>query len=98
MPTAGTQAAGLYRPNTMGAVQHTAAARPAQEAPPPVPRPTTPGQQFNLEGTIGDYYGWREPVSGKWKPPKRAMPTDPAARKYLEDFRRMVYGAVFGRR
>jgi hypothetical protein len=49
----------------------------------------------DLDGTIGDYYGWRDPVTGKMHRPKRAMPTDPAARRRLEEFRKNVFSYMF---
>lgn len=99
MPTAGNQASGLYRPNTMGGVQHTAAPNP-QGAPPPAAAQSTSfgsgsGSPYDFQGSIGDYYGWRDPVTGKMHKPKYSMPSDPAARKYLEDFRKNVFSYMF---
>lgn len=97
-----------YRPPPPSSNRTTSAANTAQNSgswstagttkATPAPKSTTKTETVPyapVEGTIGDYYGYK-PLGGAYRPPTRAMPTDPAQRAYLEWFRKMVSRAVYG--
>jgi len=86
-----TTSVSFVQPRTMGGTNKPVA--------PPAPTKTTTstasGSSYDFKGNIGDYYGYRDVKTGNWVPPKLNMPTDPAARQYLDDFRKNIFSYVF---
>jgi hypothetical protein len=87
-PSAGQQAGALQqrRSNTL------------QSTPTRIAGGQARGQASSPQGTLGDYYGGYNVITGQRTAPTRSMPNDPRARAQIAQFRRQTYRQLWGGR